>query len=61
MGICPFSLGLFLYEGYVPRKLFDSSQKSKAKINITLGLRGIQIPNCFGKNASTPARKMNPK
>lgn len=31
MELCPFSLGLFLYEAYVPRKKFDSSQKSKGK------------------------------
>ena len=31
MESCPLSLGLFLYEGCVPRKLFDARIKSKEK------------------------------
>lgn len=47
MELCPFSLGLFLYEAYVPENNLIRAKNQKE--NITLGFRGKQVPNCYEK------------
>ena len=47
MELSPFSLGLFLYEAYVPENNLIRAKNQKE--NITLGFRGKQVSNCYEK------------